>query len=151
MRSSEVASTLKPLLPGNSLQYKPSLSEDEVLLFRYFSEKYTLLVFEPKANPGFVTAPLTLLAGLKRVRCITDLVLAIAAMHLSNKLGRYSRIATEYYVSALASLSAMVEKREVEGSEDWLMLMVILLCLYEVGSSDFFYDFSCSRFVPTSK
>jgi hypothetical protein len=110
IRSSEVVSNLKQLLPANCLQYKPSLSEDEVLLFRYFSEKYILLMFKPKANPGFVTAPLNMLRELKRVRCITDLVLAISAMHLSNKSARYSRIATEYYVSVLANLRAMVEK-----------------------------------------
>ena len=79
-----------------------------------------------------MNAPLNLLAELKRVRCITDLVLAISAMHLSNKSGRYTRIATEYYVSALGSLRSMVDGGEVEGSEDWLMLMVTLLCLYEV-------------------
>lgn len=80
---------------------------------------------------------------------MTDLVLAISAMHLSNKLGRYTHIATEYYVSALGSLRSMVDGGEIEGSEDWLMLMVIMLCLYEVCPEQLHFSYDLSKSYPS--
>lgn len=130
------SSTLSTVLPArlDSLQYKPSLSEDEHFLHRYFNETYTPLVFQRYAHPAFRTNSLDVVTGSKKVRCIMDLVSAISAMHLSSKMTRYNRISTEYYVSSISSLRTMVDSREIEGSEDWLMLVVILFCLYEVCS-----------------
>lgn len=132
---SETASLLKPLLPArpNCLQYRPTTSENEDVLLKHFSDKYSHLLFQTHAHPGYRSGSLGMLAELKRVQCIIDLVYAISGLHLSNEIVRFNHISTEYYVSAIASLRAMVAKREVEGSEDWLMLMVIMFCLYEVG------------------
>lgn len=43
----------------------------------------------------------------------------------------------EYYVSSIANLRSMVDKREIEGSEDWLIFMVMFCCAFEVCLGDF--------------
>lgn len=72
-----------------------------------------------------------LMSGMN-VRCTMDVLLAISAMHRSVKMPNYKPIAVQYYVSAISSLRTKVERKEVDGTEDWLLLMSLLLCLFEV-------------------
>jgi hypothetical protein len=109
------------------------------MLFVYFNEKFARHFVHRFAHPGFMDDMLGKLAELKgRLRCITDLALALSAQHLSNRKARFNRMPTEYYVSSIANLRSMVDKGEIEGSEDWLLLMVVLGCRLEVGADHAF-------------
>lgn len=134
--SSEKPTSLKPILPAgiNRLYYKPTPSDDEHVLFTYFNEKFTPLIVQTNAHPGYRLGSLNQSSGLIRVKCVHELVLAIAAQHLAHIQSRFNRLSTEYYISAIANLRGMVDKREVEGSEDWLLLMVMFCCVFEVCS-----------------
>jgi hypothetical protein len=134
--SSEFTTSLKPILPAgiNCLQYRPIPSDDEHVLYTYFNDRFTPLIVQAYAHPGFRLVSIRYLSELRKVRCIMDMVLAISAQHLAHTQSRFNRLSTEYYVSAITNLRTMVDKRELEGSEDWLLLMVMFFCIFEVYS-----------------
>lgn len=114
-----------------SYKYETVLSQEEYSLFTHFNEEFTRLLVRPHAHPGFRDHSYIVLSGLN-VRCAMDVVLAVSALHLSAKQPKFKLVAIEYYLSAIAGLRAKVEEKIVDGTEDWLLVMVILLCLFEV-------------------
>jgi hypothetical protein len=136
---------LQVILPASipCLPYKPMLrSQEEDLLFLHFEEKVVPLLVRPHAHQGFKTDSYTKMYGMD-IRCVIDVVLAVAATHLSGKEPRYRRTAIEYYCSAIAGLRTKVEEKSIDGGEDWLLLMTIVLLLYEVGRVRGLYLSTC--------
>lgn len=114
-----------------SLQYRPTAAEDDHVLFEHFRDKFSYLVVPTHAR-GFRHNFVRMMAELRRERCLADLIYAVAAVNLATTAARFEHLATEYYVSAISRLRGMVERKEIEGSEDWLIGMVILFPLFEV-------------------
>jgi hypothetical protein len=130
---SDLLPTLKPILPAGprSLQYRPTADEDDRVLFEHFRDKFSYLVFPTHAR-GFRHNVIGLMAELRRERCLADLIYAVSALNLATTVQRFENRATEYYVSAISRLRGMVERKEIEGSEDWLICMILLFPLFEV-------------------
>lgn len=119
------------------MDYKPTPAEDEHILLIHFSDKFIPHLTHSYAHPGFRKDTLRMLHEVRGIRCLSELILAISAQHFSNKHARFNRLSTEYYISSIASLRSMVDKREIDGSEDWLMFMVMFCCAFEVCPGDF--------------
>lgn len=100
----------------------------------YFRDQFCGLIVRPHAHPAFSDPSYIMLTAMN-VRCTMDVVLAVSALHLSVKNARFRRVSVEYYVSAIASLRTKVEGKDIDGTEDWLLLIVMLLCLFEVCHS----------------
>jgi hypothetical protein len=107
-------------------------SQEEDLLFLHFEQKVVPLLVRPHAHQGFKSDSYMKMYGMD-FRCLIDVALAVGAMHLSGKQPRYRRPAIEYYCSAIAGLRTKVDEKSINGGEDWLLMMTILLLLYEVG------------------
>ena len=64
-----------------------------------------------------------------------DVFLACSAIHLSGKQPRMQSIAMKHYSSAVTVLRKLIDGKDVDGTEDWLLIMAIFLCLFEVSET----------------
>jgi hypothetical protein len=101
------------------------------VLFEHFRSKFSYLVL-PTLARGFRHTLVSLMAELRRERCLADVLYAVSAVNLATTAQRFETRATEYYVSAISRLRGIVERKEIEGSEDWLICVILLFPIFEV-------------------
>lgn len=70
--------------------------------------------------------------------CVRDSFLACATLFLSNKDLPTPSDALTYYSDALQYTRRMIEESRVKGTEDWLVLQALLLCIFEVSATNHF-------------
>jgi hypothetical protein len=68
------------------------------------------------------------------VPAVMDAFLALSSMHLSAQQDESYPVAIEYYSSAVRGLRNMLNTQAMNGTEDWLLIMMNILCLFEVGA-----------------
>lgn len=61
-----------------------------------------------------------------------DVLLASAAIHLSAGQSDKQVQALKYYSSAVRMLRQKIDHSEIDGTEDWLVLVAVIFCLFEV-------------------
>lgn len=61
-----------------------------------------------------------------------DVLLASAAIHLSAEQSDKQVQALKYYSSAVRMLQQKIARSEIDGTEDWVLLVAMILCLFEV-------------------
>lgn len=116
----------------SGLEYRPSTEEIQHVLLQHFIKNHGSILFLASPYLDAKDQFADILRKSKSLTCISDLVYGVSAVHLSSESQRFCHISTEYYVSAIAGLREMVAKKETDGTEEWLMTMIALLCLYEV-------------------
>lgn len=109
-------------------------------LFRYFASTMLpqLLIPGTPLASGNELIPLA-----AQYPCVRDSFLACATLFLSNSGLPTPSHALTYYSDALQYTRRMIEESKVKGTEDWLLLQALLLCIFEVSAP--------STFKPASK
>lgn len=69
---------------------------------------------------------------------LMDAYLATASIHLAATDPEKTVSAVQLYNSAIHDLQRMLNAGELDGNEDWLLLVSICLCLFEVCSPEEF-------------
>jgi hypothetical protein len=57
---------------------------------------------------------------------------ACAALELSNTRSEYLPVALNYYNEVIKGVQSMIESNSIDGSEDWLLILITFLTLVEV-------------------
>jgi Fungal specific transcription factor domain len=119
--------------PNEIQEIYPSLSSPEQhSLFIHFINQFSPLLVRPHAHPGFADHSYIFSLALG-VPALMDVFLACSAIHLSENHPRMESIAMKHYSSAVTVLRKLIDEKEVDGTEDWLLTMAIFLCLFEVS------------------
>lgn len=100
-------------------------------LFTYFAESvlpHLLIPGTPRASRDDLLS-----MGVAHPALLNSL-LACAALYQSGSEERKTRDALRYYSNALGMTRAMIENSALEGTEDWLLVLTLTLCIFEVSS-----------------
>lgn len=66
--------------------------------------------------------------------CVRDSLLACGAVFLSTGSQPVPRHAVVYYSDAVHSTRKMIEESRLDGTEDWLFVQTLLLCIFEASA-----------------
>lgn len=100
-------------------------------LFNYFTGAMSSLLIRHDTHPGFNDWSYTISQGLQNP-CLMDILLACSAVLLTQTRPEMLSIAFQYYSSAISGTRARIESGTVDGSEDWILMMVCYLAIFEV-------------------
>ena len=82
---------------------------------------------------------------------MVDPLLACASLDLSNYHPRYRSLAMKYYSQAVTIIREKIAQKRVQGTEDWLLLNVLHLNLFEASRRTLFLLSEASLFVRLSE
>lgn len=99
-------------------------------LFRYFASTMIPQLLIPGTPLASANELIPLAA---QYPCVRDSFLACATLFLSNSDLPAPSHALTYYSDALRYTRRMIEQSRVKGTEDWLLLQALLLCIFEVS------------------
>ena len=118
------------LLPS----YPPptALDHDQALLNHYASNLCSILL-RNNAHPEFQKYFL-MSSILPRLQLMVDPLLACASLDLSKHSPRYRCLAMKYYSQAVSIIRHKISHGIVRGTEDWLLLNILHLNLFEVST-----------------
>lgn len=138
------AASLPNLLPLTTVTARsPALrNTTDHNLFAYCIDKLLPLMARPYVHPEYKRFPYHLTIALHQP-IVMDVLLASAAMHLSEGNPHRELQAFKYYSSAIHMLLQKIAGREVDGTEDWVLLVAMILCLFEVSPFWRVSDSSC--------
>lgn len=131
--------TSKPLALAPCLRYpitsiyqrSEGLGLDQDLLNHYAS-KLSHLIISQDAHPQFQRQFLTS-SILPRLQSMADPLLACASLDLAKNDPSYRSLAMKYYGQGVKVLRENIALGKVEGTEDWVLLNVLHLNLFEVS------------------
>ena len=72
---------------------------------------------------------------LPRLQLMVDPLLACASLDLSKRLPTYRGLAMKYYSQAVTAVREKIAQGNVQGTEDWLLLNILHLNLFEVSAT----------------
>lgn len=130
-RHRNALSTLNNHTP--SLKYPPPFGDPpRESLFQYFASTMIpqMLIPGTPLDTGNELIPLA-----AQYPCVRDSFLACATVFLSQSSGVPTPPhALTYYSDALRYTRRMIEESRVKGTEDWLLLQALLLCIFEAST-----------------
>ncbi len=130
-RHRNALSTLNNHTP--SLKYPPPFGDpSRESLFQYFASTMIpqMLIPGTPLDTGNELIPLA-----AQYPCVRDSFLACATVFLSQSSGVPTPPhALTYYSDALRYTRRMIEESRVKGTEDWLLLQALLLCIFEAST-----------------
>lgn len=100
-------------------------------LFLHFTENFMPTVLRANAQPAFNDARHIVSVGAT-ANTTMYAFLATAAMHASWINPKLKPVAMRYYKSVVTSLRIVIATEKMKGDEDWLLLAINFLCLFEV-------------------
>ncbi|KAJ9618336.1 hypothetical protein H2204_013067 [Knufia peltigerae] len=99
-------------------------------LFAYSIDKLLPLMARPYVHPDYERFSSHLTVALHEP-IVMDVLLASAAIHLSAGQSDKQVQALKYYSSAVRMLRQKIDHSEIDGTEDWLVLVAVIFCLFE--------------------
>jgi hypothetical protein len=102
-------------------------------LFDYFASVVLPQFYVPGSQ---LTCSDDLLSLGIQYRCILDIFLACSAMFLSHGHHNLLPHALHYYCDAVSRTREMIGKSDIQGTEDWLFVVTLFMCLFEVRIQD---------------
>lgn len=100
-------------------------------LFNYYATALCAMMIRSDAHPGFQDWTYTISQAFEHP-CLMDTLLACSAIQLARKRPDMLQMAFGYYSSAVSNTRVKIEAGEIDGSEDWLLMMVCHLAIFEV-------------------
>lgn len=103
------------------------------ILYNYFFREGFLQLMRPDVYPGFAKdlCANTISIGAA-YPCAMELFLAFSALCISVKHPDVIPFALSHYSAATSSTISQIQDANVNGSEDWLMTMACVMCVFEV-------------------
>lgn len=98
----------------------------------YYRERYMPTLLRSHAHRGFADYSPLLIIGSQN-SMLLNIFLATAATHAAWSNPRFKPISIKYYNSVISSLRKAIDSETVKGDEDWLLVVINFLCLFEVG------------------
>lgn len=99
-------------------------------LFKHFSVAVAGMMIRCDSHPGFTDWTATIREGLQHP-CLMDVFLACSAIHLSHTRPEMRAVAFSYYSSAVSNTRLQIERGQLDGSEEWLLILVCYLAIFE--------------------
>ncbi|CAK7236230.1 hypothetical protein SBRCBS47491_009567 [Sporothrix bragantina] len=125
---------IRPRDPLPSLQPHLPVDIDQGLIHHYTSRLCSLLLSRhahPDYQRLFVQSSI-----LPKLQLMVEPLLACASLDLSRQFPAYRPLALAYYAQAVTRTRNAITGERVEGTEDWLLMNVLHLNLFETWNSD---------------
>jgi hypothetical protein len=100
------------------------------VLFLHFSTTFLFSLSMPETQ---VKCSDDLFSLAHRYPMLMDTFLSCSAIFLSNEHSNLLPFALHHYSTAISSIRAKINDGSIDGTEDWLMVMTLFLCIFEVS------------------
>ncbi|KUJ14201.1 uncharacterized protein LY89DRAFT_784191 [Mollisia scopiformis] len=104
-------------------------------LFDYFRSALQPLMFRSHVHPIYLTSDWFVHGALQH-SSLMHALLAVSAVHLSCLYPAYRLTGIEYYSQAVSATREQLEKKLLKGTEDWLIMVLVLAYLVEIWFFD---------------
>lgn len=108
-------------------------------LFDHFRFVLSPLLLRSHAHPIYLSSEWFLRGAVQNASLMHGL-LACSAVHMSHLHPKYRLTAIEYYSQAVSATREKMERKELNGTEDWLIMLMVLSYLVEVHLFPFPYS-----------
>jgi hypothetical protein len=90
-------------------------------------------ISRPYLNSGSTNDSWLLVIALHKPP-LMDALLACSAVRLAVLQPQFEAVATKHYLAAITTLREVIDNGDVNGTEDWLILIIFFLYFFEVFS-----------------
>ncbi|KAF8851188.1 hypothetical protein BDZ45DRAFT_808539 [Acephala macrosclerotiorum] len=106
-------------------------------LFEYYRSVVQPFLIRSHAHPVYFSSEWFIHGALQHSN-LMDALLACSAVHLSCLYPEYRLIAIKHYSQAVSTTREQLEKKQLKGTEDWLIMLSVLAYLVEVRTFSIF-------------